>query len=167
MSQETVYWTLLPSEDWQLYIAATADGLCYVGSPQAPRQEMQEWLKKHIPNAALKEDKEKLSPYIRELLDFLGGRRREFTLPLDLRGTDFQHKVWAELLKVRYGQSATYTELAERIGRPDAPRAVGTAIGANPVLIVVPCHRMFGKRGEWRGYRGGLDMKRRLLEIES
>ncbi len=107
-----------------------------------------------------------MEPYETELVDYLEGRRKEFTIPLDLRGTEFQQTVWDELLKVPFGRDATYTEIAERIHRPDAVRAVGTAIRANPTLIVAPCHRMFGKHGEWRGYRGGLEMKKRLLEIE-
>jgi methylated-DNA-[protein]-cysteine S-methyltransferase len=85
---------------------------------------------------------------------------------LDLRGTEFQQTVWDEPLKVPFGRDATYAEIAEKIHRPDAARAVDTAIGANPTLIVAPCHRMFGKHGKWRGYRGGLEMKRRLPEIE-
>ena len=164
--KEIVYWTLLDIEEWQLYIAATERGLCYVGSENAPFEELREWVKKHIPNFELIENEEAMMPYKIELIDYLGGRLKEFTIPLDLRGTEFQHTVWEELLRVPFGQSATYTEIAERINRPDAVRAVGTAIGANPILIVAPCHRMFGKHGEWRGYRGGLKMKERLLEIE-
>ncbi len=163
---ETVYWTLLEHEPWQLYLAATEMGLCYVGSQAAPLGELEEWVKKKIPQAELVESREKLQSYEAELIEYLTGRRREFTIPLDLRGTEFQQKVWDELLKVPFGSSATYTEIAERIGRPDAIRAVGTAIGANPVLIPVPCHRMFGKHGEWRGYRGGLPMKKEFLDLE-
>ena len=161
-----VYWTLLDNDIWQLYIASTDNGLCYVGSPNAPFEELNEWVRKHIPNYELLENKEAMKPYETELIDYLEGRRKEFSIPLDLRGTEFQQKVWEELLKVPFGQTATYTEIAERIQRADAVRAVGTAIGANPVLITVPCHRMLGKHGEWRGYRGGLRMKGQLLELE-
>lgn len=164
--KEIVYWTLLDNGTWHLYIGATEKGLCYVGSPDAPFEEMENWVKKRIRNYQLVEDKNSMEVYETELTDYLEGHRKEFTLPLDLRGTEFQQMVWDELLRVPFGQDATYTEIAERIHRPDAPRAVGTAIGANPVLIVVPCHRMFGKHGEWRGYRGGLKMKEQLLEIE-
>lgn len=164
--KETVFWTLLDREGWHLYIAATGKGLCYVGSPDAPFEELSKWVGKHIPNYELTEDKDTMKPYETELIDYLLGRRKEFTIQMDLRGTEFQQKVWAELLRVPFGQAATYTEIAERIQRPDAARAVGTAIGANPVLITVPCHRMFGKNGEWRGYRGGLKMKEQLLELE-
>lgn len=163
---EAVYWTLLENEVWHLFIAATEKGLCYVGSPSAPFDELSEWVRKHIKHYELTENKEVMQPYVEDLLNYLEGRSKEFKAPLDLRGTEFQRLVWDELLKVPFGVAATYTEIAERINRPDAVRAVGTAIGANPVLITVPCHRMFGKNGEWRGYRGGLKMKEQLLEIE-
>lgn len=163
---ESVYWTLLENEVWHLYIAATEIGLCYVGSPGAPFEELSTWVGKHIKQYELTENKELMQPYVEDLLNYLNGNSREFTSILDLRGTDFQRMVWDELLKVPFGESATYTDIAVRINRPDAVRAVGTAIGANPVLITVPCHRMFGKNGEWRGYRGGLKMKEDLLEIE-
>ena len=165
--KETVFWTLLDNEPWKLYIAATEKGLCYVGSPDAPFAELSQWVNKHIPNSQLVEDKKALEEYETELVDFLLGKIKEFSIPLDLRGTEFQRTVWGKLMEVPFGKGATYTEIAERIQRPDAVRAVGTAIGSNPVLIVVPCHRMFGKHGEWRGYRGGLKMKGQLLEIEN
>ncbi|NLK07514.1 MAG: methylated-DNA--[protein]-cysteine S-methyltransferase [Firmicutes bacterium] len=164
--KEIVYWSLLDNGTWRLHMAATDKGLCYVGSQGAPWEELGEWVRKRIPNHEVVEDEHVMEPYKNELLEYLEGRRREFSIPLDLRGTEFQHLVWDELLKVPFGESATYTDIAERIQRPDAVRAVGTAIGANPVLIPVPCHRMFGKHGEWRGYRGGLKMKKQLLELE-
>ncbi len=165
--KEVVYWTLLDNGQWKLYIAATKIGLCYVGSVDAPFGELDKWVTKHIANSVLEENKNAMKSYESELLNYLGGHSKEFTIPLDLRGTTFQQIVWDQLLEVPYGQSATYTEIAERINRPDAVRAVGTAIGANPILIVAPCHRMFGKHGEWRGYRGGLKMKERLLKLEN
>lgn len=163
---EIVYWTLFDYDSWCFYIAATKLGLCYVGSPDAPFEELKTWVKKHIAQTELIENEDAMKPYKTELIEYFEGHRQNFEMPLDLRGTVFQKTVWEELLKVPFGESATYTEIAERINRPDAVRAVGTAIGANPVLIPVPCHRMFGKHGEWRGYRGGLDMKKKLLEIE-
>ncbi len=163
---EKVYWTLLNHEGWQLYLAATEKGLAYVGSIDAPFEELSAWVSKRIPNYALEENRSLMKPYEMEIVEFLEGLRRDFTIPLDLRGSEFQHRVWAELLRVPFGKSATYTEIAEKIQRPDAVRAVGTAIGANPLLIIAPCHRILGKHGECRGYRGGLEMRRRLLELE-
>lgn len=165
-SKQTVYWAHLHHQSWALYIAATAEGLCYVGSPDAPFDELVVWVKKHLPNYTLRKDEAVMEPYELELIDYLKGKRKEFTLPMDFHGTEFQRTVWEALREIPYGCTVTYTDIAERINRPEAARAVGTAIGANPMLITVPCHRMLGKNGEWRGYRGGLDMKKQLMELE-
>ncbi len=89
-----------------------------------------------------------------------------FPLPLDLRGTPFQQQVWRELRKVPYGQTVSYGELARRVGRPGAVRAVGQAVGANPIPIIVPCHRVVGADGSLVGYGGGLEIKSALLRLE-
>lgn len=102
----------------------------------------------------------------RQLEEYFAGRRRVFDLPLDLRGTVFQRRVWSELLKIPFGETRTYAEVARAIGAPRAVRAVGAANGANPVPIVVPCHRVVATGGGLGGYRGGLQLKRRLLEME-
>ena len=94
------------------------------------------------------------------------GRLREFSIPLDPRGTAFQLEVWRALQGVGYGEVRTYSEIAAAIGRPRAVRAVGAANGANPIPIIIPCHRLIGKSGSLIKYGGGLDMKRRLLELE-
>jgi methylated-DNA-[protein]-cysteine S-methyltransferase len=102
----------------------------------------------------------------RQLRDYFRGTRTDFDLPLDLRGTEFQRRVWAELRTVPFGRTVTYAELAERIGRPTAARAVGLANGHNPVSIIVPCHRVVGTGGALTGYGGGLARKRWLLAHE-
>ncbi len=107
-----------------------------------------------------------MAPYARELTDYLEGRRSSFTVPHDLKGTAFQRAVWEALGRIPYGQTVTYSDIAQEVGRPAAVRAVGAAIGANPVMIVVPCHRVIGKNGALTGFRGGLGMKTRLLELE-
>lgn len=164
--EDIVYWTLLNSDTWEIYIAATKDGLCYIGSQAAPFEELSTWVNKHLPHHKLVEDKEKMAPYETELIDYLQGKRCEFNMPMDFHGTEFQKTVWKTLEKVPFGKIVTYTDIAKQMNRPDAVRAVGTAIGANPMLITIPCHRLIGKSGEERGYRGGLDMKKRLLELE-
>jgi methylated-DNA-[protein]-cysteine S-methyltransferase len=97
---------------------------------------------------------------------YLAGERRDFELPLDPRGTPFQLAVWRAVEQVGYGQTATYGQIAERVGQPRAVRAVGAANGDNPLPIVVPCHRIVGSAGELTGYGGGLPLKERLLGLE-
>lgn len=101
-----------------------------------------------------------------QLGEYFAGRRRAFTLPLDLQGTAFQLRVWAGLLDIPFGQTLSYGELAGRLGDPKLCRAVGAANGANPVSILVPCHRVIGGNGTLTGYAGGLHLKARLLELE-
>jgi len=101
-----------------------------------------------------------------QLDEYFGGRRREFSLPLAARGTQFQQRVWAELLRIPWGQTISYGELARRLGDPKCIRAAGRANGANPVWIVIPCHRVIGADGSLTGYGGGIEVKRRLLELE-
>jgi methylated-DNA-[protein]-cysteine S-methyltransferase len=103
----------------------------------------------------------------RQLREYFAGDRTRFDLPLRMEGTDFQREVWSALLDIDYGQTESYGELAHRIGRPDAVRAVGLANGRNPVSIVVPCHRVIGASGSLTGYGGGLERKRFLLELEA
>ena len=102
----------------------------------------------------------------RELHEYLEGERRAFTFPYRLVGTPFRLQVWKELEKVPYGETTTYKRLAEAIGRPGAYHAVGGAVGANPLGIVVPCHRVLGTNGSLTGYAWGLPMKEALLELE-
>ena len=102
----------------------------------------------------------------RQLQEYFSGQRTEFDFPYELRGTQFQKRVWAALETIPYGQTCTYGDIARRVGSPNAVRAVGTANGKNPMWIVVPCHRVVGANGTLTGYAGGIDMKRRLLELE-
>ncbi|MDR3482120.1 MAG: methylated-DNA--[protein]-cysteine S-methyltransferase [Burkholderiaceae bacterium] len=102
-----------------------------------------------------------------QLQEFFAGTRTGFDVPLDLSGTPFQQAVWRQLLTIPYGDTISYAQHAQRVGRPTAARAVGAAIGRNPVSIVVPCHRVLGSNGAHTGYAGGLERKRALLEFES
>jgi methylated-DNA-[protein]-cysteine S-methyltransferase len=102
-----------------------------------------------------------------QLSEYFAGRRTSFELPLELVGSPFQLRVWRALREVGYGETTSYGELAHRIGRPTAARAVGAANGANPISIIVPCHRLVGARGALTGYSGGIDRKRALLELEA
>jgi len=101
-----------------------------------------------------------------QLHEYFAGKRKEFDLPLNPKGTDFQKNVWNALQTIPYGETQTYSQVAELIGNPKACRAVGLANNRNPIWIVIPCHRVIGANGTLVGYGGGLDMKQKLLEIE-
>ena len=103
----------------------------------------------------------------RQLEEYFAGRRRAFDVVLAPPGTAFQQRVWDELQRIDYGQTISYAELAARIGRPTAIRAAGAANGANPISILIPCHRVIGSDGSLTGYGGGLEAKRALLDLES
>lgn len=104
--------------------------------------------------------------YVRQLNEYFRGSRRDFTCPLDLEGTDFQRACWQALCEIPYGSTCTYGELARKVGRPTAFRAVGQANHRNPVAIIVPCHRVVGSDGTLTGYGGGLEIKEKLLRLE-
>lgn len=101
-----------------------------------------------------------------QLFEFFDGRRKDFDFPLDPPGTPFQKAVWNELLSIPYGETRTYAQIARAVGQPTATRAVGAANGANPIAVIIPCHRVIGSNGKLTGYGGGLDMKARLLDFE-
>jgi methylated-DNA-[protein]-cysteine S-methyltransferase len=107
-----------------------------------------------------------LSATVRQLTEYFDGTRREFDLPLRLQGTTFQTRVWRELTEIPYGQTWSYGQLAKRIDKPSASRAVGLANGRNPISILVPCHRVIGADGSLTGYGGGIERKRWLLAHE-
>lgn len=164
---EPVFWSVLTVGEWSLHLAATAKGLLYIGSQKGSIEEMTAWVKRHYPRGELLRDDERLQPYAAELSAYLLGEATSFTFLQDPgAGTPFQREVWQALRKIPYGETCSYSDIAAEIGRPAAVRAVGAAIGANPLLITVPCHRVVGKSGGLTGYRGGLEMKTRLLELE-
>lgn len=103
----------------------------------------------------------------RQLSEFFKGTRTRFELELDMQGTEFQKKVWRALTKIPYGKTASYLDIAHKIGQPTASRAVGMANGKNPISIIVPCHRVIGTNGKLTGYAGGVESKQVLLELES
>ena len=102
----------------------------------------------------------------KQLEEYYSGNRMIFELPMNLKGTEFQQKVWKELCKIPYGKTITYKEIARNIGNEKAVRAVGTAIGKNPIAIVIPCHRVIGSNGLLTGYAYGIDKKEQLLNLE-
>jgi methylated-DNA-[protein]-cysteine S-methyltransferase len=103
---------------------------------------------------------------VQQLEEYFAGERKTFDMPIGLGGTDFQRKVWLEVNKISFGQTTTYMKISQKLGNPGAIRAVGAAIGANPILIILPCHRVLGSDGSLTGYAGGLGRKKALLELE-
>lgn len=112
------------------------------------------------------EDARLLAEAVTQLRAYFSGELENFTVPLSPEGTPFQQTVWKELLKIPYGETISYGELARRIGNPNASRAVGLANGSNPIPIIIPCHRVIGSNGKLTGYGGGLPIKEKLLALE-
>lgn len=162
-----VFYQQLANQEWPLYLAATSEGLCFVGSLGEGFAELENWTEKYIPGALLEENEAETAKYAEQLQEYFKGERSRFDIPLNAIGTDFQQEVWTALKELSYGETASYGEIADKINRPGSSRAVGTAIGKNPILIVVPCHRVIHKNGGISGYRGKLPMKKRLLALET
>lgn len=141
-----------------LLLAGEADGLYYLSFVRGDRpiEVAPDW----------RRDADSFRPVMDELEDYFAGRLMRFTVPLAPRGTPFQLRVWQALCDIPYGETISYGELARRIGDPKASRAVGLANGANPLAIIVPCHRVIGSNGSLTGYGGGLPIKQALLALE-
>ncbi len=151
--------TIMPTPVGDLLLTADDDGLTGV------------WFDEHrrgpeVPAGAPRADG-LLADAVAQFADYFAGRRRRFDLPLAPRGTPFQLRVWALLREIPYGETTSYGALARRLADARATRAVGLANGRNPLSIVVPCHRVVGADGSLIGYGGGLDRKRRLLDLEA
>ncbi len=119
------------------------------------------------PQSDWKLDKRPFAEVIRQLQAYFRGELKVFDVPLAMEGTEFQLRVWNALREIPYGETISYAQLAERIGNPQAVRAVGLANGSNPIPIIVPCHRVIGSDGSLTGFGGGLSTKKKLLELES
>ncbi len=147
-------------------LAATDRGLAYVELPHASGRGLDGWLRCCAPDATVKEGFAPNRLAAKQILEYLDGKRIEFDLELDPLGTPFQRDVWQALLEIPYGETRSYRDIATRIRKPGAVRAVGTANGSNPLSLVVPCHRVINSGGGLGGYGGGLPLKRRLLAME-
>ena len=163
---EIVHTAEFDSPFGSMLCASTEAGLAYLQLPRASGRGFAGWLRRCAPDAEVREAWAPNREVVVQIREYLEGKRDGFTLPLDLRGTPFQRAVWEALRAVPYGETRTYGELARAAGHPSAVRAVGAANGANPVPLVVPCHRVVASGGRLGGYGGGLGLKRRLLALE-
>lgn len=150
----------------RLRLSATAKGLAHVALPHASGRGLAGWIASHCPGATLSEDPGPTQGAAKQILEYLDGGREVFEIPLDLRGTEFQLAAFEQIIAVRYGESRSYGELAEAMGKPKSMRAVGAAAGANPIPLVVPCHRIVGSGKHLTGYSGGVELQARLLAME-
>ena len=163
-----IYWASLEQGDTCHYLFANEEGLVMITLPQETFQDAVLWIKRHFTTCQLIEHPRELEGYRRALIDYWDGDfGTASSIKYSLRGTSFQRTVWEELLKIPYGMTVNYQDIADRIGRPKAVRAVANAIAANPIPYLIPCHRVIGKNGKLTGYRGGLEVKKALLEREN
>ena len=158
---ETIRFTIADSPLGPLLVAATAKGIC-----RLTFDEDESALRHRFPNADIRPDDGAISDWVEAALAAISTPAAARELPIDVRGTAFQEAVWRELRRIPLGETRSYAEIAKAVGQPGAVRAVGTANGANPVAVLVPCHRVIRSDGSLGGYAGGLDRKRKLLEAE-
>lgn len=154
-----MYYCYLETPIGDLLLAGENDGLAMIGFPKGSmrRDPEPDWIYNEKPLAVARQ----------QLLEYFDGTRKEFDLPVKLTGTEFQVSVLRALREIPYGKTVSYGDIAKRIGRPKAVRAVGAANGRNPIPIVVPCHRVIGSTGDLTGFGGGLDTKEALLRLEA
>jgi AraC family transcriptional regulator of adaptative response/methylated-DNA-[protein]-cysteine methyltransferase len=160
-----IAFTIVDSGFGRILIATTRIGVCWVGLSDSDAH-LEAELSGDLPAASCSRDSDGLASIARNVVDFVAGRTSEIMLPVDFRATPFQIAVWQQLCAIPWGETRSYGEIARRLGRPEASRAVGAANGANPLALVIPCHRAVGADGSLTGYRWGLEYKRRLLRHE-
>ena len=160
-----VYITSFNSKIGTIYIASTDIGVCKISIPGQTRKEFNAWLQKKFKKAEFVESTAKNKQIIDELTRYFDRRLVKFKTKIDLKGTEFQRKVWLELKKVRYGKMITYKQLAKRLG-VKSYQAVGKANSMNPLPIIIPCHRVVGSNSKLVGYSAGLKTKEFLLRLE-
>ena len=163
----TIHTARFDSPIGELAVASSDAGLAYVALPRANGRGMLGWQRRHAADETLREGYAANRSAIQQILEFLDGKREVFDLALDLRATEFQCDVYRVVAAIPYGERLSYADVAARVERPKAVRAVGAANGANPLPLVVPCHRVVASGGQLQGYAGGLDMKARLLAMEN
>jgi len=164
VARETFFLTSYHSPLGTYILISSQRGVGSVATEDEASTRLVRWEREGV---QVREGSERNNTVAHELDEYFAGRLREFTVPLDLRGTPFQCQVWGQLRSIPYGETRSYGQIAHAMGRPTAARAVGGAIATNPVDIVVPCHRVIGSDGKLTGYGGGLDRKEFLLNLEA
>jgi len=161
----SIHYTLADCHLGRLLVASTGKGVCFVslGAAGAPLEKA---LHDEYPGAEIQRDTGKMGRWVGEIAAYLRGKQTRLDLPLDLQATAFQTRVWEELRRIPYGETRSYSEVAQRLGKPKAVRAVARACATNPVSLVTPCHRVVREDGDLAGYRWGVDRKRALLNLE-
>lgn len=163
-TENAAFWGRFSFGLWDMLLAATDKGLCYASADD--KEDFARHMRRWYPEHRLVRDERALQPYAVQLKEYFDSRRTDLDVPLDVRGTPFQLSVWNALRRIPFGETRSYREIAEAIGKPSAVRATGGAIGANPVMIVIPCHRVIGSDGSLTGFGGGLEWKSWLLQLE-
>lgn len=161
----TLDYTVTNTELGWILIAADESAVVFLAFGDDPVQSQADLRLAH-PRALLRENCKRMAPYAKATLAYLQNPRAGLHLPLNPPGSDFRRQVWSAIAKIPPGQTTSYTDLAAALGRPSVTRAVAAACAANPIALAIPCHRVVGKRGELRGYRWGIDRKKKLLAGE-
>lgn len=161
-----IEYAIVDSPLGRLLVAATERGICRIGLADCDAA-LEETLRHEYPAAEICQDNGRLAPWLETLIRYLAGEQPHLDLPLDIRATAFQWRVWEELRAIPYGQTRSYSAIASALGQPKARRAVAQACKQNPVPLVIPCHRVVRENGETGGYRWGAERKKRLLEQEA
>ena len=151
----------------QLTVVKSERGICYIALPSNKLANIRSWLRRFFPDETLTSAPAPFERERQELREYLQGRRKQFSFPLDHRNSPFSIKVLEEVCRVPYGATATYGTIARRIGYRRAARAIGNALAANPLALAIPCHRIIGTDGSLTGYSGGIALKAQLMDLES
>lgn len=160
-----VYYSIITINNRKIALAKTDRGLVKISFIREIFPFL-EWIEKNLPDHEIKLDSERFQREKLELFEYFNGQRKSFDLRMDIIAPGFYKRVYEEVRKIPYGETATYGEIAKRLGRKNASRAVGRALNRNPLPILIPCHRVVGKGGRLTGFFAGLAIKRQLLELE-
>ena len=150
----------------RLTLVKSNKGICFVGLPSANLASVEKWASKYYQGEQLVQNSAALEDAKIELIDYMAGRRQDFSIPLDHRNTSFAQTALQKVAEIGYGKTATYGMIAHQLGKPRSARAVGRAAATNPLPLIIPCHRVVGSDGSLTGYGGGLPLKKALLDME-